>query len=122
LNYKTALNLHATILQLQKRPVPSKVAYALRKNLEKLNEVYKQFDVLRNELCIKHGGVVSEDQTRYEFTEENQALLNTDFIQLEETEVDVNIHKIDLEDFGNSEVTAEELGSLEAYGALIVKI
>lgn len=121
MDYKTALNLHETILRLQKRPLPAeKVAYALRKNLERLNAVVKQFEILRTQLCIKYHGVVSEDGTKYEFTDENQALLAEDFKVLEATVVDVEIHKIRLADFGNSEVTAEELGSLEVYGALIV--
>lgn len=121
MNYKTALNLHATIFQLQKRALPAeKVAYFLRKNLEKLNKIYADFELARTQLCIKHGGVVSADGTKYEIPDDNQVALDTDFKALEETEVEVEIHKIRLADFGNSEITAEELGSLEVYGALIV--
>lgn len=121
MNYKTALNLQVTIFQLQKRPLPAqKVAYALRKNLVALNKIYSDFEIARTQLCVKHGGVVSEDGTKYEIPEDNQVALDTEFKALEATEVEVEIHKIRLEDFGNSEVTAEELGSLEAYGALIV--
>lgn len=121
MDFRTALNLQATLLQLLNKPFPVKVSYAIRKNYEALTSIANTFESKRLQLCEQHG-TISEDGTQYEFTEEKQALVNAEYENYLSEDADVKIHKIDIEEFGTSEISATELGSLEAYGMLVVKV
>ena len=114
-------NLDVALVKLSKADLPIKLAYKIKKFLQKYNEEFKKYNELKNELIMKHsrkdteGNPVLVDGKQATFEEENFKLFLKDLTELQD--IQVNLPAFEEEEFGESlnkiTLTVEDMFALE---------
>lgn len=96
------------LLKIAGKNLPVKVSYAIAKNIKVLNEEYKTIDEERIKLCEKYADkdedgksvkVEKEGKEVYQFSDDNEEKVNEEYKELLETEAELDIHKVSIEEF-----------------------
>ena len=102
---------------LTHKQLPIKVSYAIAKNISKIErelEIYnKERQKLIDKYCVKdeEGNNVIDENNQLKIADEHLEAWSKDINELLDIEVDINIHKFNVNDLLNSncEMTASEL-------------
>lgn len=119
LTNKKILNNAMTIGTISNKELPIKVSYALVKNISKLEKELEIYNKEREKLIEKYSVKDTDDKTVID--ENNQIKIqdkyledwNKDIKELQEIEVEIDIHKFKLEELNGYNMTAAELMAIE---------
>jgi hypothetical protein len=94
-----------------------KVAYAVIRNIEKLSSVEKTIEETRKklaeDLCEKDAeGKPVIEENAYKISEDNKAEFNKQYIELLDSEADIELHKIDENLVDELDLTLEQASYL----------
>lgn len=96
------------LLKLAGKNLPVKIAYAIAKNIKVLNEEYKTIEEQRIKLCEKYADKDEDGKPKmaekdgkqvYQFSDDNEEKVNEEYKELLETEEELDIHKVSIEEF-----------------------
>ena len=108
-NYATALNENFGVNKEIKLPI--KVNFFLQKNIKIILEAAQEIDKVRMEI-IQTYGTPSEDGQSYEIPPEKIEAASAELTDLFSIEQDLSIHKFNLDDFNNIELTTGQTMAL----------
>ncbi len=119
LTNKKILNDAMTIGAISNKELPVKVSYALAKNISKLEKELQIYNQERDKLIEKYS--VKDDDNKTVIDENNQIKIqdkyledwNKDIKELQEIEVEIDIHKFKLEELNGYNMTPAELMAIE---------
>nr|WP_207723153.1 DUF1617 family protein [[Eubacterium] tenue] len=119
LTNKKILNDAMTIGAISNKELPVKVSYALAKNISKIEKELQIYNTERERLIEKYS--VKDDDNKTVIDENNQIKIqdkyledwNKDIKELQEIEVEIDIHKFKLEELNGYNMTAAELMAIE---------
>lgn len=119
LTNKKILNNAMTIGAISNKELPVKVSYALAKNISKLEKELQIYNQERDKLIEKYS--VKDDDNKPVIDENNQFKIqdkyledwNKDIKELQEIEVEIDIHKFKLEELNGYNMTPAELMAIE---------
>lgn len=119
LTNKKILNNAMTIGVISNKELPVKVSYALAKNISKLEKELEIYNKEREKLIEKYS--VKDDDNKTVIDENNQIKIqdkyledwNKDIKELQEIEVEIDIHKFELEELNGYSMTPAELMAID---------
>lgn len=119
LTNKTIVNNAMTIGAIATKELPVKVSYALAKNISKLEKELGIYNKEREKLIEKYS--VKDENNKTVIDENNQIKIedkyledwNKDLNELQDIEVEIDIHKFKLEELSGYNMTPAELISIE---------
>ena len=82
--------------------LPSKLSYSISRNLKKLEEEVKNYNEERERICKRlaekdgDGNPIAKDG-KYDISEENKQILDEELNALLDTDIDVDIHMVDID-------------------------
>ena len=92
--------------------LPIKVSFFLQKNIKTIVEAAQEIDRVRTEI-IQRYGVPSEDNDQsYQIPEDKIEIASQELQELFDLEQDLNIHRFNLDDFNNLEMTSAQTSAL----------
>lgn len=98
--------------ELMARKMPAKVAYALAKNIRKIDTELELYSSTRTKL-LGDNWKKTEDGTKYDIPPEDEAKWQEMHKELLETEVTLDLHTIDFPQIENLEFTPAEMLALD---------
>ena len=108
--YKLANEL-TTVIQSLNIYMPAKVNFYIQKNLNILSAAAQEIDKARMEI-IQHYGEIKEGQQNYSFSNENLEIANKEFADLLSIDQELDIKILNIEAFGNIELTSIQMQAL----------
>ncbi|SCJ49797.1 Uncharacterised protein [uncultured Clostridium sp.] len=119
LTNKKILNDAMTIGAISNKELPVKVSYALAKNISKIEKELQIYNTEREKLIEKYS--VKDDDNKTVIDENNQIKIqdkyledwNKDIKELQEIEVEIDIHKFKLEELNGYNMTPAELMAID---------
>ncbi|MHA1408886.1 MAG: hypothetical protein ACTSQY_00960 [Candidatus Odinarchaeia archaeon] len=90
-----------------------KTGWKLLKNLKKVNEYYKLFEINKHKLVVKYGKPTEDNPDMIKVTKENQNAYYKDFEDLLNEEINTVFGKVSLNEINNASLTTLELSSIE---------
>ena len=109
-NYANALMTYFGVDNDMKLPI--KVSFFLQKNIKTIVEAAQEIDRVRTEI-IQRYGVPSEDNDQsYQIPEDKIEIASQELQELFDLEQDLNIHRFNLDDFNNLEMTSAQTSAL----------
>lgn len=97
-----AINAQAQLAELGRMLLPSKTSWRLGKILRVVNAEVQEFAEARSKLYQERGATT--DGIEYKITPEQLPEINRELEQLGQEEIEINVQKFRLEDFGNKEM------------------
>lgn len=82
--------------------LPSKLSYAIGRNVKKLEEEVRSYNEEREKICKRlaekdeEGNPITKDG-KYDISEENKKILDEELDALLDTDIDVDIHTVDID-------------------------
>lgn len=82
--------------------LPSKLSYAIGRNVKKLEEEVRSYNEERGKICKRlaekdeEGNPIAKDG-KYDISEENKKILDEELDALLDTDIDVDIHTVDID-------------------------
>lgn len=119
LTNKKILNDAMTIGAISNKELPIKVSYAIAKNISKLEKELQIYNQEREKLIEKYS--VKDDDNKTIIDENNQIKIqdkyldawNKDIKELQEIEVEIDMHKFKLEELNGYNITPAELMAID---------
>lgn len=119
LTNKKILNNAMTIANISNKELPVKVSYALAKNIYKLEKELQIYNKEREKLIEKYS--VKDEDNKTVIDEHNQIKIqdkylekwNKDIEDLQNIEVEIDIHKFKLEELNGYNMTPAELMAID---------
>lgn len=90
--------------ELIKIKMPVKASYAITRTIKSLSSVLETYNEKRDELMKEFGTPVEGKDGNYTFSKENSQKFTDEIKKLLEVEEDINIHKLKVEDFGDTKI------------------
>ena len=104
----------AGVLQkLSTTKLPIKVAYTLKRNIDRLNKPFKLINEQRVELVKKYGEPMKDKPEEFIVSPEKREEFFKEFNELMDFEEEVDIRKLTIDELGDVEITPEELSIIE---------
>ena len=91
--------------------LPIKVSFFLQKNIKVITEAAQEIDKVRMEI-IQRYGTPSEDGQSYQISEDKIEIASQELEELFNIEQDLNVHRFNIDDFNNIEMTSAQTGAL----------
>lgn len=91
--------------------LPVKVNFYLQKNMNKMIELGKEVETARMGILDKYG-TLDEESNQYTFDDENAKKATDELKELMDLKQEVDIHMIDLDAFGDTELTNKQMASI----------
>ena len=91
--------------------LPIKASFFLQKNIKVITEAAQEIDKVRMEI-IQRYGTPAEDGQSYQVPEDKIEVASQELEELFNIEQDLNIHRFDIDDFNNIEMTSAQTGAL----------
>ena len=91
--------------------IPVRINFFLQKNINTMREAAIEIDNSRTQI-LREYGTLSEDGSKYNFTNENLQIANKEANDLFTIEQDINIHIFQLEDFDGIELTYKQMSAI----------
>ena len=107
--YTTALDLSKNIVNANLH-LPVKVNFYLQKNVSAIVSMAEEIEKARNEIFQKYG--TADDEGNYQFTNDVIDEVNHELGDLFSLEQEVPIYEIALDDFGNTELDANQVRAI----------
>jgi hypothetical protein len=105
------VNAKESLIKLGKTDLPVKTAYALNKDFQKMNIEFKAYEEAKMKLFDKYGE--KQPDEKIIIKPENIKTFQKEIGELLETEVEIDLWKVKLENLGDVKFSALELGMLE---------
>lgn len=119
LTNKQLLNSEMGLGEIARKELPIKVSYALSKNISKVAKELEIYNAERQKLIEKY---CTKDENGKSIIDKNNQLKiqdkfledwNNDIKELQEIEVDVDIHKFKLDELNSYNMTATEMMAID---------
>ena len=94
------------------KSLPVKTSYALAKIGKLFSEELKTFEEQRMKIIQDHNGKLTEDGSKYEFTDEERDVVDKAINELWNLEVEVAMDPISIAGFGSTELSPNDLSLL----------
>lgn len=107
--YTTALDLSKNIVNANLH-LPVKVNFYLQKNVSAIVSMAEEIEKARNEIFQKYG--TADDEGNYQFANDVIDEVNHELGDLFSLEQEVPIYEIALDDFGNTELDANQVRAI----------
>ena len=91
--------------------LPIKVSFFLQKNIKVITEAAQEIDKVRMEI-IQRYGTPSEDGQSYQISKDKIEIASQELEELFNIEQDLNVHRFNIDDFNNIEMTSAQTGAL----------
>lgn len=114
LTNKEILERVSILAELRNRKLPVKVSYAIGKNISKIERELKHYNDARQkiieEYCLKEkDGSLKILDGNYDIDPKRLNKFNDDIDELKDIEVEIDVHKFNIELLNNYEMSPEEL-------------
>lgn len=116
------LGIHQVLNFLARNQLPVKTAYWLNRVLKGVNKEFQELEEARKKLIEKH---VSRDEsgepklnaekTQYEFEPEKRIEFEREFAELGKEEIDIDVYKFSLDQFGDLKIAPAMMPILERF-------
>ena len=91
--------------------LPIKVSFFLQKNIKVITEAAQEIDKVRMEI-IQRYGTPSEDGQSFQIPDDKIPVATQELQELFDIEQNLNIHRFDIDDFNNIEMTSAQTSAL----------
>lgn len=119
LTNKKIVNDSMILMEISRKELPIKVSYALAKNISKIEKELEIYNSERQKLldkyCIKdeHGENKVDENNQLKIQEEYLKDWNQDIKELQNIELEIDIHKFKLEELNGYNMTPSELIAID---------
>lgn len=119
LTNKKIVNDSMILMEISRKELPIKVSYALAKNISKIEKELDIYNSERQKLldkyCIKdeHGENKVDENNQLKIQEEYLKDWNQDIKELQNIELEIDIHKFKLEELNGYNMTPSELIAID---------
>lgn len=119
LTNKKIVNDSMILMEISRKELPTKVSYALAKNISKIEKELEIYNSERQKLldkyCIKdeHGENKVDENNQLKIQEEYLKDWEKDIKELQNIELEIDIHKFKLEELNGYNMTPSELIAID---------
>jgi len=114
--------IHQVLIFLAQNPLPVKTAYWLNRVLKGVNKEFLEFEEARKKLIERY--VITDEKgemklnvekTQYEFEPEKRIEFEKVFAELGKEEIEIDVYKFSLDQFGDLKLPAVAMSVLEKF-------
>ncbi|MHA2013298.1 MAG: hypothetical protein ACTSWG_13090 [Candidatus Helarchaeota archaeon] len=104
------INSINSLNELIKKDLPIKVAYALSKNIKKINDEMRAFEDIKNKLFEKYGEDIEEKGKKFKrIKEENLKIYQEELNKIIDDVCEIDIHKVKIDQFEDVKIKPGDL-------------